>query len=81
MFYLERFKRRERVVAPRTPGRVCVFVWNVGCVTVLFCIVTDVLQTSNSQYIRTLCDYYASVVYWNIVCGHTPNVSNKSCST
>ncbi|KRX29573.1 hypothetical protein T05_12584, partial [Trichinella murrelli] len=43
--------------------------------------VTDVLQTSNSQYIRTLCDYYASVVYWNTVCGHTPKVSNKSCST
>ncbi|KRX28935.1 hypothetical protein T05_3367, partial [Trichinella murrelli] len=39
------------------------------------------LQTSNSQYIRTQCDHYASVVYWNIVCGHTPNVSNKSCST
>ncbi|KRX31363.1 hypothetical protein T05_16174 [Trichinella murrelli] len=43
--------------------------------------ITDVLQTSNSQYIRTLCDYYASVVYWNTVCGHTPKVSNKSCST
>ncbi|KRZ64357.1 hypothetical protein T08_15133, partial [Trichinella sp. T8] len=43
--------------------------------------VTNALQTYSSQYIRTLCDYCASVVYWNIECGHTPNVSNKSCST
>ncbi|KRX32772.1 hypothetical protein T06_71 [Trichinella sp. T6] len=43
--------------------------------------VTSVLQTNSSQYIRTLCDYYASVVNWNMQCGHTPNVSNKSRST
>ncbi|KRX30137.1 hypothetical protein T06_15641, partial [Trichinella sp. T6] len=72
---------RERVVTPRSPGPVCVFVLNVGCVTVLFRIVTSLLQTNSSQYIRTLCDYYASVVNWNMQCGHTPNVSNKSRST
>ncbi|KRX30302.1 hypothetical protein T06_16301, partial [Trichinella sp. T6] len=47
----------------------------------LFRVVTSVLQTNSSQYIRTLCDYYASVVNWNMQCGHTPNVSNNSCST
>ncbi|KRX59471.1 hypothetical protein T12_3949, partial [Trichinella patagoniensis] len=30
---------------------------------------------------RTVCDYNASVEYWNVQCGHTSNVSNKSCST
>ncbi|KRX32143.1 hypothetical protein T06_1605, partial [Trichinella sp. T6] len=47
----------------------------------LFRVVTSVLQTNSSQYIRTLCDYYASVVNWNMQCNHTPNVSNKSRST
>ncbi|KRX30319.1 hypothetical protein T05_3074 [Trichinella murrelli] len=80
MFYLERFKRRwySQKKLGYEKSSTCIYKERVVAPRTP---VTDVLQTSNSQYIRTLCDYYASVVYWNTVCGHTPKVSNKSCST
>ncbi|KRY10204.1 hypothetical protein T12_1118 [Trichinella patagoniensis] len=55
------------VVTPRTPGLVCESILNVCVVTILF---LGVRLSSHSL-----------VEYGNMVCGHTSNVLNESCST